>query len=257
MQRPSSPWPRTGTGRQSARRDALERTAALRLTSRRSPAQGDYPLSGRWQPAMAALKCLYVGAGDARTDIHRSYRLNRSTTQSRGGVCHEQAYVLLHRRIRNDRAGRAGLRRDQGAARQRVSSDPMTPPCYRRTTTARFNVNKDEKPVKHGGWIGLAAGAGAAILFPPLAVGVHRCRGGRRGAGRMVWALGARHVAQRHQRNGPPAAARPGGVDRHRDRRGLCEGRAGNGRVAHGTSLVVDEVAPFRSAGDLATGRLV
>jgi hypothetical protein len=87
----------------------------------------------------------------------------------------------------------------KAAARQRVSSDPMTPPCYRRTTTARFNVNKDEKPVKHGGWIGLAAGAGAAILFPPLAVGVHRCRGGRRGAGRMVWALGARHVAQRHQ----------------------------------------------------------
>ena len=35
-----------------------------------------------------------------------------------------------------------------------------------------INVNKDEKPVKHGGWIGLAAGAGAAILFPPLAVGV-------------------------------------------------------------------------------------
>jgi hypothetical protein len=114
MQRPSSPWPRTGTGRQSARRDALERTAALRLTSRRSAAQVDFPLSGRWQPAMAALKCLYVGAGDTRTDIHRSYRLNRSTTQSRGGVCHEQAYVLLHRRIRNNRAGRAGLRRDQG-----------------------------------------------------------------------------------------------------------------------------------------------
>ena len=35
-----------------------------------------------------------------------------------------------------------------------------------------INVNKDEKPVKHGGWIGLAAGAGAAILFPPLAVGL-------------------------------------------------------------------------------------
>src|SRR3954454_15625607 len=29
-----------------------------------------------------------------------------------------------------------------------------------------INVNKDEKPVKHGGWIGFAAGAGASILFP-------------------------------------------------------------------------------------------
>jgi uncharacterized membrane protein len=29
-----------------------------------------------------------------------------------------------------------------------------------------INVNKDEKPVKHGGWVGLAAGAGASILFP-------------------------------------------------------------------------------------------
>ena len=34
-----------------------------------------------------------------------------------------------------------------------------------------IKVNKDEKPVKHGGWIGLAAGAGAAVLFPPLIVG--------------------------------------------------------------------------------------
>jgi uncharacterized membrane protein len=61
----------------------------------------------------------------------------------------------------------------------------MTPPCYRRTTTARFNVNKDEKPVKHGGWIGLAAGAGAAILFPPLPVGV--IGAGAAGAGLGAW----------------------------------------------------------------------
>lgn len=32
----------------------------------------------------------------------------------------------------------------------------------------RVSVNKDEKPVKHGAYTGLAAGAGAAILFPPL-----------------------------------------------------------------------------------------
>ena len=48
-----------------------------------------------------------------------------------------------------------------------------------------INVNKDEKPVKHGGWIGLAAGAGCALLFPPLAVGV--IAGGAVGAGVGSW----------------------------------------------------------------------
>jgi uncharacterized membrane protein len=48
-----------------------------------------------------------------------------------------------------------------------------------------INVNKDEKPVKHGGWIGLAAGAGAAILFPPLAVGA--IGAGAAGAGLGAW----------------------------------------------------------------------
>jgi uncharacterized membrane protein len=32
----------------------------------------------------------------------------------------------------------------------------------------KVSVNKNEKPVKHGAYAGLAAGAGAAILFPPL-----------------------------------------------------------------------------------------
>jgi uncharacterized membrane protein len=48
-----------------------------------------------------------------------------------------------------------------------------------------INVYRDEKPVKHGGWIGLAAGAGAAILFPPLAVGV--IGAGAAGAGVGAW----------------------------------------------------------------------
>lgn len=48
-----------------------------------------------------------------------------------------------------------------------------------------INVNKDEKPVTHGGWIGLAAGAGAAILFPPLAVGL--IGAGAAGAGVGAW----------------------------------------------------------------------
>jgi uncharacterized membrane protein len=48
-----------------------------------------------------------------------------------------------------------------------------------------IKVNKDEKPVKHGGWVGLAAGAGAAILFPPLIVGA--AAAGAAGAGLGSW----------------------------------------------------------------------
>jgi uncharacterized membrane protein len=35
-----------------------------------------------------------------------------------------------------------------------------------RSRGGEVKVHKDEKPVKHGGWVGLAAGAGASILFP-------------------------------------------------------------------------------------------
>lgn len=48
-----------------------------------------------------------------------------------------------------------------------------------------INVSKDEKPVKHGGWVGFAAGAGAAILFPPLLVGA--VGAGAAGAGLGAW----------------------------------------------------------------------
>src|SRR5215212_615926 len=37
-----------------------------------------------------------------------------------------------------------------------------------KSQSGEIKVHKDEKPVKHGGWIGLAAGAGVAVLFPPL-----------------------------------------------------------------------------------------
>jgi uncharacterized membrane protein len=37
-----------------------------------------------------------------------------------------------------------------------------------RKADGSVRVSKDEKPVKHGGWVGLAAGAGASILFPFL-----------------------------------------------------------------------------------------
>jgi uncharacterized membrane protein len=35
-----------------------------------------------------------------------------------------------------------------------------------RRTDGSIEVSKDEKPVKHGTWVGVAAGAGASILFP-------------------------------------------------------------------------------------------
>jgi uncharacterized membrane protein len=37
-----------------------------------------------------------------------------------------------------------------------------------RKTDGSIEVSKDEKPVKHGTWVGVAAGAGASILFPFL-----------------------------------------------------------------------------------------
>jgi uncharacterized membrane protein len=40
-----------------------------------------------------------------------------------------------------------------------------------KSRSGEISVNKDEKPVKHGGWIGLAAGAGATLLFPVLLPG--------------------------------------------------------------------------------------
>lgn len=48
-----------------------------------------------------------------------------------------------------------------------------------------IKVTKDEKPTKHGGWVGFAAGAGAAILFPPLLVGA--AGAGAAGAGIGAW----------------------------------------------------------------------
>jgi uncharacterized membrane protein len=52
-----------------------------------------------------------------------------------------------------------------------------------KTPDGEIEVHKDEKPTKHAGWVGAAAGAGVAILFPAtLAVGM---AGG--GAGVGAW----------------------------------------------------------------------
>ena len=57
------------------------------------------------------------------------------------------------------------------------------------------NVTKTEKPAEHGAWVGLAAGAGAAILFPPLLVGV--VGAGAAGAGAGAWFAHLAHGTSR------------------------------------------------------------
>jgi uncharacterized membrane protein len=54
-----------------------------------------------------------------------------------------------------------------------------------KTESGDIRINKDEKPVKHGGWVGLAAGAGASILFPFMLPGI--VAAGAAGAGFGAW----------------------------------------------------------------------
>jgi uncharacterized membrane protein len=49
----------------------------------------------------------------------------------------------------------------------------------------KVHVAKTEKPTQHGGWIGLAAGAAAAVIFPVLLPAV--VVGGAAGAGLGAW----------------------------------------------------------------------
>jgi len=49
----------------------------------------------------------------------------------------------------------------------------------------KVHVAKTEKPTQHGGWIGLAAGAGAAVVFPFLLPAL--VVGGAAGAGLGAW----------------------------------------------------------------------
>jgi uncharacterized membrane protein len=56
-------------------------------------------------------------------------------------------------------------------------------------------VTKTEKPAEHGAWIGAAAGAGAAILFPPLLPAV--IVSGATGAGAGAWFAHLAHGTSR------------------------------------------------------------
>jgi len=50
----------------------------------------------------------------------------------------------------------------------------------------KVKVSKTEKPTQHGAWIGLAAGAAAALIFPPLAPAAIAAAGAA-GAGYGAW----------------------------------------------------------------------
>ena len=94
-----------------------------------------------------------------------------------------------------------------------------------------ISVNKDEKPVKHGAYAGLAAGAGAAILFPPLLLVTAPAA---IGAGVGAWMGHLAHGMSRKDAKAMAAQLQPGQAAPHRggDRRGLGSSRAGHGRFA-------------------------
>lgn len=58
-------------------------------------------------------------------------------------------------------------------------------------------VTKTEKPAEHGAWIGLAAGAGAAVVFPFLLPGV--IAAGATGAGAGAWFAHIAHGTSRSE----------------------------------------------------------
>jgi hypothetical protein len=58
-------------------------------------------------------------------------------------------------------------------------------------------VTKTEKPAEHGAWIGLAAGAGAAVLFPFLLPGLVAT--GAAGAGLGSWFAHLAHGTSRSE----------------------------------------------------------
>ena len=100
----------------------------------------------------------------------------------------------------------------------------------------KVKVTKTEKPTQHGAWIGLAAGAGVAVVFPFLLPGltVAAMAGGRRRSRRMV--RPPRPWDQPRRGEGDRRATRQGrrraGRDRHRSRRRSDQrgGDAGQGQ---------------------------
>jgi uncharacterized membrane protein len=82
-------------------------------------------------------------------------------------------------------------------------------------------VTKTEKPVKHGAWIGLAAGAGAAVVFPFLLPAVSYAGMAGAGAGLGAWFGHLAHGTSRGDAKDIGAMLEPGttalvviGVDR-------------------------------------------
>ena len=64
-----------------------------------------------------------------------------------------------------------------------------------RQADGKVRVTKTEKPAEHGAWIGLAAGAGAAVLFPFLLPGL--VVAGASGAGLGAWFAHLAHGTSR------------------------------------------------------------
>ena len=90
------------------------------------------------------------------------------------------------------------------------------------TPDGEVKVTKTEKLTKKGAWIGLAAGAGAAVVFPFLlpAVSYAGMAGARRRTRRVVRTFGARNQPRRGQGHRLAARAGQGRADRHRHRQG-------------------------------------
>jgi len=71
-------------------------------------------------------------------------------------------------------------------------------------------VTKTEKPVKHGAWIGLAAGTGAAVVFPFLLPAVSYAGMAGAGAGLGAWFGHLAHGTSRGEAKEMGAKLEPG-----------------------------------------------
>jgi uncharacterized membrane protein len=71
-------------------------------------------------------------------------------------------------------------------------------------------VTKTEKPVKHGAWAGVAAGAGAAVLFPFVLPGI--VAAGAAGGGLGAWMAHLAHGTSRADAKAVGEALEPGGA---------------------------------------------
>ena len=116
------------------------------------------------------------------------------------------------------------------------------------TPDGDVKVTKTEKPTQKGGWIGLAAGAGVAVVFPFLLPAVSyagMAAGGRR-ARRVVRAPGSRDEPRRGQGHRCDAGAGQGRADRRRHRQGRRADRARARRAPSSTCSSATSVTGMR-----------